>query len=126
GLELLLDLLRPAPERSELDRAAGGTGAARRLVVSAEMAAQALLAGAVEHQRDRAVGTPDGGAAGGAEQDTRMPPAVEEEDGLFSARDRLAQRRRQVRRQELVGDRPSHHRDGRLRPGLDALRQSQD
>ena len=125
GLQLLLNFFRAASQGDQLRAPATGACPARTLLVSAEMAAEPLAAGAVQHQRDRAVGAAHRRAAGSAEKAARMAAAVEEQDGLLAAGERFPQCAGQLGREQLVRNAALHHRDRRQGPRLDALRQAQ-
>src|SRR5207237_2675135 len=106
----------------ELPAPARGASRTRTLFVPAEMAAEALAPRAMEDQRHGTIRATDRGAASGAEQGARVATPVQEQNRLLSAPKRLPQRPGQLGSEQLVGNPPLDHGDGRLRPGLDSLR----
>ena len=82
-LELALEALRPRPDASELDRAAGRARLRRRLREAAVMTVEPFVA--VQHERDVAVRAAMRLSAGPAVQGGRHAAAVEEQDCLPAA-----------------------------------------
>jgi len=123
--QLLLDLLRSAPEREQPCAPAAGAWPRGPSFVPAEMAAEALAAGAVQHQREtEQLGQPTA-APQEAQRRVRVWPR--------RFRNRMAcSRRASVSRSapassgvsKLVRNATLYHGDHRQGPRLDALRQA--
>ena len=122
----LLHLLRAVALPADLGRAALRADRGGRLAVVAEVATRGMV-GRVERQRHRTARALHGLAAIGADQRTRVPAAVEEQDRLLALAQALMDAVDQLAREHVLALRVEHlapHVDdaeGRHRAVVDAL-----